>query len=536
MRLRFTRARLGVSAALAPDVRNLPLVVLFAACSTTTSSPPGAEVDAGGPDDPSVPTCVDVDDSTAVAVGTADGAEEYALSLRVRSESATKWDDAGNEALVLEVSGEQRGLIGHLVIHQGKTEHDYTMHLGALAAGEALRVRVSTLSAPNATRHACVFPADLTPASALGEAAKGLLDAPEFRWPIEKRFDDIPVVVGWSKARAAYQTVFTNEDGGTVAQCGGGADGVRAEIARWGRASDIEGSYSYGGASPRWERCTGTVPTTTTAVRLEGAHPILYFGDGHNRLFENRGGYGQTCGSATPEKPNGDLEGWNKNNPGNGIANDDGHVIILRPLPVDMDALGFARFGDRREGLADTYAPWVYRLTTLELSREGKIDGNKTLAMSRYLYVDVRVADVGGSGDQYCATLGVRSGFKLRAITTSGVQIDGPQITADYASNGAHDYKRVAIPLPAGVGAADIDHFVFDAYDGDGIYVTALGDAFIPIADGPNGAKLDYVRTGETEYAYYVDDNSNSCNNGVNTDGPGGTAYACKGGQVTLPR
>lgn len=522
--------------------RILGLVIACAACggdgggsSTLLDAAGGGKADGTGEAD-AAPACIDLDDAADVVVATATGAEEYALSVTARSSSDTRWDVLDNEALILDVTGATHGFIGHLVLHQGRVDFAYTMHVGALDANEAVRLRVSTLSAPNAVRAACVTATVLTPASALGAAAEGMVNAPEFRWPVQKRFNDIPVVVGWSKARKSYQTVFTNEDGGTVEQCGGGASGIQAEIARWGRASDIEGSYSYGGASPRWERCDGTVPVTTTAVRMEAAHPILYYGDGHNRLFESRGGYGQTCGTGGPEKANGDLAGWNITNPGNQLANDDGRVLVLRPLPVDMDALGYGQFGGRREALADHYAPWVYRLTTNELRRENKIDDNKALGMARYLYVDIRVADVGGSGDQYCATLGVSSGFKLRAVTSDGTVIDGPQITADYASGGAHDYKRVAIPLPAGVVAADIDHFVFDAYDSDGIYVTAIGDAFIPTPVGPNGAKPAYVRMGEMPYTYYVDDNSDGCTNGTNTGGPGGLAYQCKGGQVVIPK
>ena len=353
---------------------------------------------------------------------------------------------------------------------------------------------------------------------------------------MQKVFDDLPVILGWSKAKKAYQTVYTNENGGTATQCGGGASGIQAEIARWGRGSDIEGNFSYGGAALHWERCTGAVDVTVTPIRMEGQHPILYYGDGHNRVFESRGGYGQTCGTGGPEKANGDLAGWNVANPGDDEAHDAGNTIIIRPLPVDMDALGYAQFGGRREGLADHDAPWLYRITALELEREGKIDNSKSFPMARYLYADVRVADVGGSGDQYCATLGVSGGFKLRAVTADGTQIDGPQITADYASSGAHDYKRVAIPLPAGVAASDIDHFIFDAYDNDGIYLTALGDAFVAEPDGPDGATLDYVRQGAKALAYYVDDDSSSCMNGVNTGGPGGTAYACAGGQVTIAK
>ena len=85
-------------------------------------------------------------------------------------------------------------------------------------------------------------------------------------------------------------------------------------------------------------------------------HPILYWGDGHNRVFEDRGGYGQTCGTGSPEKPDGDFAGWNVQNPSNALADDDAKVIVIRPVPVDMDALGYAKFGGRREGLADERA------------------------------------------------------------------------------------------------------------------------------------------------------------------------------------
>ena len=421
------------------------------------------------------------------------------------------------------------------MLHQGKATFPYGMHVGELTVGEHVSVRVSTLSATSAVRKACVGPATLTSATALGAAGEGLVHAPVFRWPVQKRFDDLPVVLGWSKAKQSYQTVFSNENGGTTAQCGGGASGVQAEIARWGRAADIEGSYGYGGVSPRWERCTGTVAFSDLQPRLEGAHPILYYGDGHNRLFESRAGYGQACGSGGPEKADGDLAGWNVGGTDTSLAGDAGHVIIVRPLPVDLDAIGYAQLGGRREGLQDRDAPWVYRLTALELARENKVDGAKALGMSRYLYVDVRVSDVGGTGDSYCS-LRVSGGFKLRAITTAGATIDGPQITSDYASNGNHDWKRVAIPLPAGVGAADIARFQFDAYDGDGIYLTGLGDAFVATPAGSNGATIEAVRTGVKALAYYVDDDRSSCTNDTTNAGPNGSTYACTGSVVSFAK
>ena len=511
-----------------------------AACGAAHKSigdlgPDAGSGDVAGPweDTGPIPSCAAIDDAAPVVVATAAGADEYGLILTAQSQSATRWSTAGNEAVVLEVSGGGGRLIGHLVLHQGAAAFDYGMQLGALAAGEPVAVTVSSLSAAGAVHRACVVAA-LTPAAAMGAAAEGLIHAPIFRWPVQKRFDDLPVILGWSKARKAYQTVFTNENGGTVEQCGGGASGIQAEIARWGRAADIEGNYSYAG-TPRWERCTGTVDVTTTPVRTEAAHPILYYGDGHNRVFESRGGYGQTCGSDAPEKANGDLAGWNVARPGNALADDAGRVLIVRPLPDDLDALGYAQFGGRREALIDRYAPWLYRITSLELAREGKIDDSQSLGLSRYLYADVRVADVGGSGDSYCS-LGVSGGFKLRAIAADGTEISGPQITAAYASDGAHDWKRVAIPLPAGFGAADVARFRFDAYDNDGIYLTAIGDAFIAQPAGSNGATLAYVRRGERAIADYVDDDRSSCTGGTNTDGPGAAPYTCVGGLVDVAK
>jgi hypothetical protein len=503
------------------------------AADSAAGPPPMSGGDLGGDLGPGG-GCTFVDESAAVQLGVSGAADDYALTLTAASQSATSWGEAGNEALVLEVSTPTRGLVGHLVLHQGRATFAYGMHLGALPAGEPVTARVSTLSAPRAVRRACVGPAQLTRSVQLGGDAEGLTHAPSFRWPVDKRFNDLPVVLGWSKSKQAYQAVFTNEDGGTVAQCGGGAAGIQAEVARWGRAHDIEGSYTYGGAAPRWGRCTGSVAVSASPLRVEGLHPVFYYGDGHNRLFESRGGYGQTCGTGGAEQSNGDLPGWNVSNPSNDLAADEGRVVILRPLPVALDPLGYGSFSGRREALADRAAPWLYRLTSLELSREGKLDGQRALPLDRYLYVDVRVADVGGSGDPYCALLGVSSGFKLRAVTRAGAQLDSSQLTADYVTG--HNWKRLAIPLPAGTGAADIDHFIFDAYDGDGIYLTGLGDAFVPRAAGDNGATLDYVRKGERALTDYVDDNSSGCTGGTNSAGPGGAPYACVGGQVTLPR
>jgi hypothetical protein len=529
--------------------RRIPWLLLVAsACGGSPGDGPSPMIDAGssagsdgappmidGSADAPTTGCSAVNDSMRTRIGTATTADDYALTVTASSVSATSWGEIDNEAVVLEVWGAQRGFIGHLLLHQGQTQFDYKMHLGALAAGEDVLVKVSALTPSNVQRAASVCATSLVAVSTLGAMAAGVQHAPIFMWPPQKAFNDVPMIVGWSAVNSSYQTVMTNEDGGTAMSCGDGATGMQAEIAMWGRSTDIERHYVYSG-TPAWERCTGFIDTNTNPLRTEGSHPILYYGDGHNRLFESRGGYGQTCGTGAPEMPDGTIAGWNVSNPGNDPSNDAGLVIVLRPLPVSLDALGYAQFVGRREALADHYAPWVYRLSSLELEREGKIDNVKTFGMSRYLYADVRVSDVGGSGDPYCAPP-VSGGFVLRAVTADGTVISGPQITAAYASNGHHDWKRVAIALPAGVTAADIDHFVFDAYNNDGIYLTGLGDVFVATSDGTsNGAQIDYVRQGVMQLQYYVDDDSSGCSGGVNTGGPGGAAYTCVGSDIAIPK
>ena len=474
--------------------------------------------------------CVIVDDTTDVVVAIALRAGEYALELPATSTSSTSWRELGNEALVLDVSTDSRP-IGQLVLHQGADGHRYGMSLGHLEAGEPVRARVSGLSAAGATPSACVGPATLTEAAELGDLGEGLTNAPIFRWPVAKRFDDLPVMLGWSKAGKHYQAYYTSENGGTVQICGGGADGMQAELARWGRGADVERVFNYGGATPTWQRCTGTVGFDVIEPRTEALHPIFYYGDGHNRLFEDRGGYGQTCGTSGDNQADGDLDGWNVGSPGDAEPLDDGRVITLRPLPVSLDSLGYVAQPGRREGAIDTYAPWLYRVTDAELAREGKIDGAKVQPMQNYLFVDIHANDVGGSGDSYCS-LNVGGGFRLRVVLGGGGTVDGPQMTADYFG-GQDAIKRIAIPLGEAYEPDDLAAIVFDAYDDDGMYFLDLGDAFIPRPAGDNGATIGFMHMGVSAVNEYVDDDSSGCTNGMSLDGPS-PPYPCVGGSTSV--
>ncbi|MDB4993555.1 MAG: hypothetical protein JWM74_987 [Myxococcaceae bacterium] len=115
-----------------------------AACGSTSDSPTGDPDDGGrrrdgavdddgspsnsdgGPtgSDGDVPgTCVTVDVTTPLAIGTSGAADEYALAIEAESSSATAWKQKGNEAVVLDVlrgTASSPTFIGHLVLHQGK--------------------------------------------------------------------------------------------------------------------------------------------------------------------------------------------------------------------------------------------------------------------------------------------------------------------------------------------------------------------------------------------------------------------------------
>jgi hypothetical protein len=69
-------------------------------------------------------------------------------------------------------------------------------------------------------------------------------------------------------------------------------------------------------------------------------------------------------------------------------------------------------------------------------------------------------------------------------------------------------------------------------FDEDGMYLTAVGDAFVPRAAGDNGATLDYICQGTKERHDYVDDDRSNCHAGVNRAGPGRAAYTCAGSEV----
>jgi hypothetical protein len=161
----------------------------------------------------------------------------------------------------------------------------------------------------------------------------------------------------------------------------------------------------------------------------------------------------------------------------------------------------------------------------LETAKEGKIDNKQTFSFDRYLHADVYVMDVGGSSHS-CLPFGIQlggGGFALRAHTKQGKTDSNGVITIATCGDG---WKHVAIPLDAVHSPADFDKIIFDAYDGDGIYLAAVGDVYVLQADGANGAKVASLRKGDKVLGVYVDDDDSGCHNGTNTRN--GVAYTCE--------
>lgn len=521
---------------LAPVLASLTLLACAADHGLSVSEDSASDLSnkaSTGPQDAPLPApagCTTVTtDEIPLATATTD--DEQILTIDAQALSATSWADKGNEAVVLEVLNNGQRL-AHLILHQGADKFTYGMTTGALKTGDKLTVRVSPLTAARANKTACFENVVLGAPPA--NMAEGVQHAPIVKWPTEKVFNDTPILLGWGRKGKSYQLTYTNEDGGTTELCGGGAEGLRSEIARWGRGLDMEGVFSYGGAGT-FERCTGTVPLSPGMPSMTADHPHIYLGSSHNTVFESRGGYGQACGTSSDKEADGKLNGWNTNNPGNDESKDDPFVVVIRPIPVDLDAVGY------REDIVNVYAPWLYRVVDGELKREGKIDNKQTFSMERYLFVDVFANDVGGSGDETCGPIPltpslthVTGGFRLNVVAKDGTVSKGPQMTADYFGS---TVKRIAVPLAEGVTADDITAVTFDAYDDDGIYFMGIGTAFIPTPSGSNGATLNFVnkdlKRPTASGGVYVDDDNSSCSNGFNTSN--GVQFPCEGSAFTMP-
>src|SRR5262249_47931013 len=167
------------------------------------------------------------------------------------------------------------------------------------------------------------------------------------------RFSDIPLLMWYETERVGshttlrYSIIFTNEDGGTQ---------TAALMARWGRRTDIEWIYETQ-SDPRGEVVAATFQgvehkTLPFQGKHENGHPVLIVASDNNNVSDH-----------------GESE----------------MRFALRPIPFDLSRCSREEIMDRN--------PWIYRLMSEELEREGKISevsrgGNQVGDPRRYLYFE----------------------------------------------------------------------------------------------------------------------------------------------------
>jgi hypothetical protein len=366
--------------------------------------------------------------SPAVTVTAGDGGE--ALLTLTAAAPGISWAVAGRESAVLSVEVDDRYAGDLVVMSPRRTPRGVA--LGLLGPGRH-QVRFRFAADRSSAHAAAVVLTDLgvsvaaprTMTSTVRRHAPVLIGRalPALGGPTQNARTDTPLL-SWHEVwdgplpgsrRITYSVVWSNEDGGTTGP---------ALMARWGRSTDIEWTYSVvvdaaGDRIPGQAFYQGpdhaTLPFTG---RYEQDHPVL-----------------QTCTS---------------NN--NVCEVVDGTMRFA--LPVDDSRPG----GRAREYLMDLH-PWTYRVMADEMVREGGVENPSdpaTPAMGdqrTYLYVEFDKST--GPGGRPGSAPGVSVLVRLnRSGDTVTYRSDHGDPTWSISRD---DPAATTIELPAGVRQSDIE-------------------------------------------------------------------------------
>lgn len=283
----------------------------------------------------------------------------------------TRWDLPGRECGLLQLwlDGAYHQ---DVILVQGEVEAEYERLLGELGAGEhtlELRSRPDAPARPEAVvrelRAEQLRPRDALEAEALREAP--VLYTRRERDPWESLWTDTPLLLFYRPRGAGieFQCLFSNEDGGTD---------TRGLLAQWGRTTDIEWVLHVEG-----ERAT-----------IQGRHHRTEVHSGQRALGRRTLQVVGLHGMVSAEPPSG----------------------VMRMLFVPR-----FRWDDRlpRESCMDA-APWTYRLTALEMLRQGRLTPGSDPAdptpgdLRDYAFVQVLREDADGA----------RAGIEIRAHLADG--------------------------------------------------------------------------------------------------------------------
>ena len=320
------------------------------------------------------------------------------------------WDTEGREAVTVTIWVDGR-YSQHLPLVRGGSA-DYAVMLGSADAGRhTVRLEIDPATTASGLKRDGVATARLAVTPVFQDApehlALALAPLVYARPDTVGRFTDVPVLMWYEReptergARYRYSVIFTNEDGGTPTD---------RLMATWGRTTDIEYIYSI-----EVDRAGGIVAEDYQGPehevlafrgKREGRHPLLWVATQNN------------------------------------MVRDVGDVSIRyapAPQPADLRDVS-------REAVMDAN-PWLYRVMTQELRREGKISANAPPGQNkipdprRFVYVEA------------CGKVG-------NAALSFAVGVRDAWFPSD---RGMHQYRivrdgcvREAVPVPNGTRAPDI--------------------------------------------------------------------------------
>jgi hypothetical protein len=250
---------------------------------------------------------------------------------------ACAWGVEGREAVTLTLSLDGK-YVGHLpLVRSGRAE--YRVLIGPAAAGpHTVSAAIDRESSARELRSDAAARVDRIVIEAVPETrddytAISLAPILYARPNTIGRFTDVPVFMWYEReptargVRYRYSAIFTNEDGGTPTD---------RLMATWGRTTDIE--YVYSVEVDAAGRILGDDlqgpdhQILAFAGRREGRHPLLWVSTDNNMVRDT--------GTTT---------------------------VRYAPAP-----LFFPLNGVSREAVMDAH-PWLYRVASEELAREGKI-------------------------------------------------------------------------------------------------------------------------------------------------------------------
>jgi hypothetical protein len=331
------------------------------------------------------------------------------------------WGVAGREgaAVTIAVDGSYRA---HVMLTRGSRDSEYRILLGHYGRG---RHAVVVAADPAATARGVgavrVSRVDVVTVGEREPAYEGLAHAPILRARPNTigAFTDVPLLMWYETGPTPrgrsyrYSVIFSNEDGGTATD---------RLMATWGRTTDIE--FVYGVEVDRDGRTIAEEFQGPDHVvmpfrgRKDAQHPIEFVVTDNN-MVSDRPQAGSKPRAAAAE-------------------------MQYAPAPELFDLTN-----QSREVVMDAH-PWTYRVTSQELSREGKIVDNAAAGSGkipdprRFVFVEA------------CSELdGAALSFGVRVMTASGPRWFDSHRDRDQFRIVRTGCFRGAIPVP-GIGSAPI--------------------------------------------------------------------------------